>query len=337
MPFPKTGNERARPDLAATLFDFDMQGNRDRMVALQVFPMRDVEYYKGTYGRVSRKQMLGRAAGVPGAAPGWAFQRAPRTGYQKDDMSFSDASWETTEFGLSGRVDEKESRAYRDYFDHEVVVTSRVAGLLAIERELRVSNQVFSTTIFAGALQTDVGSTASRKWSNPATADPIDQVRTARLAVYGRTGRFPNCCVINAIAFEYLIACDQIRSRIHAQGAGSPDRASLINKQIVAQALNIDEVIVAEGVYDPSNPNDPLAATAIWGPHCSVFTKSRSMDVSEPTLGRTFHWPIDDSMPQGFVEQYYDNETRGTYIRVRQEEDNRLIDADAGHLLLDVY
>ncbi len=338
MPYPALGTERARPDLAETLEAFDLQSNMANMVALQIMPLREVQYNKGTFGRLTGKQLLGKASGVPGAAPGFEYQRASRTDYNRDDMAFTEDSWETTEFGLEGLVDERESRAYRDYFDHAAVVTRRVSNLLATSREVRVAQQIFNvTTLTTAGVVTNIGSTAANQWNNPTTSDPVGQVKAARIAVWKRTGLWPNAVVMNALAFEHLIATDAIRTRVHAQGAGSPDRASLINREIVAQAFNVDEVIIGAAMYDPTNPNAAYTPTPIWSEHCAVFVKARGTDLANNCFGRTFHWAIDDSMPNGYVEEYRDPKKRGNIIRVRQEEQQKLLDVNCVQLLQAVY
>ena len=339
MPYPQNGTETPRLDLARTLMELDLSANVSNMVALEVFPIQSVQATKGEFGRMNRKQLMGRTPGLPATSPGYEYRRAPRSAYAKDDTSFTTDKWETEEFGLTGLIDRNEANAYQDYFTFETVVTARVANQLLTSMEQRVAAACFDTTVFTtvAGKQTNVATVAAEQWSNQVTATPIRHVKDAKLAMYDQFGMMPNAMVMNAIAFEHLISTDDIRARITAQGAGSPDRNALITRQMVAQCFGVEQLIVATSVYDANNPNQVFNASPIWGAHAMLFVKSTSLDLAQPSLGRTFSWTEDNSMPNGYVETYYDPEYRGDRVRIRHQLQNKLIDSANGYLLANVY
>lgn len=338
MPYPSTGNERPRPDLARSLDEIDVVANRNNMVALKVFPVREVPSINGTFPRQTRKQLMAKAAGVPGAAPGFALQRAPRAGYAQDDMAFSEDSWRTVEHGVEGKIDENERAAYTA-IQHDLVVTQRLANLLATERELRVSAAVFNTTTFTtgNGRQINAAATPAEQWHNPSTGTPTKHIKNAKLAVFNRTGLVPNAMVLNWIAWLHLINTDEVRARVHGQGAGIADRQRNITEAMVAEIFDLEEIVVAKAVFDAANPNAAYSNACIWGAHASVYVKVDSLDLSQNGIGRTFHWAGDKSTPNGYVEQYYSEEVRGDKIRIRHQEHNKMLDADCAQLIATVY
>lgn len=337
MPYPSTSSIMPRPDLAETLMEFDLFGNLNNMVAFEVAPIRDVPKFKGDFGRVPAKELMKRHPAANTKPPGFALERAPKSGYQQDDTKFDIDSWETTEFGMEAPVDDWEAEAYKDYFEQEAFCTSRIQARLLEEAELRVSSIVFDTTRFTVPNGKQLATTAGERWQDPVNARPLKHIQAGIFQVYNNSGMWPDSIVFNRFAWLYLIRTDEIREQVHAQGAGSPDRADLITKEIVGQALQLKNVIVAGGTYDKNNPSQTFAPGQIWGPHAMIFKRATSNDLRDICLARSFHCAEDNSMPRGYVESYEKPEIRGTQIRVRHRMQNRIMYDNVGCLLTDIY
>jgi len=335
MPYPKTGSERARPDLADTLYEFNLVANMASMVGFEVLPIREVQLFTGTFGRVEAKQLLKRHANAASSPPGYEYQRAPRSAYAQDDATFTEDSWKTIEHGLEAPVDDFEKNAYRSYFEQEAFTTMRINNQLMTACEQRIAGIAFDTVTFAPGQNRGV--VLSNAWDDYTSATPIDDVLTGMMAIYDNSGIWPDSMVMNKKTWLHLIRTDQIRERIHAQGSGDPDRAGRITKSQVAEILQIGNIIVAGGTKDGANPNAAFAPEQIWGPHCLLYKKAMTRDLREIGLGRTFHWALDGSLPNGYVEDYRDPEIRGTKIRVRQQLQEKLLYADVGYLMQTTY
>ena len=337
MPYPATGTERARPDLADTLFEFDLAMNMAGMVALDVFPIRDVPVYKGDFGRVLLKEHLKRPTTSTSNEPGKAYKRAPRSAYATEETSFTKDTYETEEYGLEGFVDDWERDAYRDYFEQETFVTQFIQNQLLTQMEERVEAACFNTTTFNPGNGNGEDLTGGELWDQHTTADPVRQVREGRQGVYNNSGVWPDSIIMNEFAWQNLIETDDIRQRVHSQGSGSEDRQELITRRIVGQILGLQNVFVAGATYDAANPNQPVNPAQIWGPHALIYKQAQTRNLREVALGRTFHWAIDDSMPMGFVEDYRHPETRSMKIRIRHQMENRMLYSAVGWLLNSVY
>ena len=59
-------------------------------------------------------------------------------------------------------------------------------------------------------------------------------------------------------------------------------------------------------------------------------------DMSEPCIGRTFHWAEDGSQPAGTVETYRDETKRSDIVRVRHDVDEIVMYTEMGHLLYNI-
>lgn len=329
MAFPKLGTERARPDISEALEEYDLAMNMNKFVAGRLLPIRNVELAHGTYPAIELKQLMKNNLATTVTGAGKGLTRAPTGGYARDDFTFTERAYSTVEYGFEARVDERESAHYASYFDHEVVSAVWARYRLLLEQERRVAGEAFSTTRFAG--QT---ADAAVPWSTPATADPILDFRLAKFAVFDLFGQWPDSAIMNRHAFTYLRETDQIRARITGQGAGDPDRQRLITTSQVADVLDLEEIIIAEAVEDTAGPNAAFAAAEVWGASSLLFKRANS--IRDPGLGHILHWGRDGSMPNGFVEDYYEIQNRTQIVRVRHQV-QELWKMNLGYLLTTVY
>lgn len=318
-----SGTAQARPELAASLLEFDYEMSQRGFVASQVFPTFSVNHYAGTFGRVTIEELLK-------AQPD--LQRAPGSGYNRDTMQFTVDTWATKEYGHEEVVDEREAKQWGNYFDHEVIATRRAMNIIMEKAEQRVADAVFNTTVYTGAALTETLS-GGDKWSAASTADPAAKIAAAKKKVFDNIGMWPDSAVMNRATFNALRQCVAFRSLISSSGAGSSELASRITIQQVAEAFDLPNIFVAGGAKNSANANAAATPTHIWGNHVMVFKRCNSPDLREPGLGRTFHWAEDGSQVDGRVESYFSDEVRANIIRVRHQTDEKRLYTECGYLL----
>lgn len=324
MAYPST-TVRARPDLAASFMEFDYAASQAGFVGQQVFPVMEVAEKKGTFGRVPVEELLLKTPDL---------KRAPRSGYARDDIKFTDDSWDTVEYGWEEPVDANEAAAYRNYFDHEMLATQRATNVLLTGFEERVAAIAFNTTIFADGTFGDAVAAGDQvtpaQWD---TASPIEYFEAAVQGVYDNSGIIPDTVVMNWKVFRGLKRTKQIRDAIASSGAGSSEAFGRITVQQLAEVLGIPNVIVAGGTHNNAARNAAADPSQIWGNHALVFKRTNTQDLREVGLGRTFHWGEDDSMPNGFVESYEEPQIRSEIIRVRHQVHEKLLYKEVGWLI----
>lgn len=331
MAFPSLGTERARPDIAETFLEMDLEMNMRALVATQVLPVREVQYAHGNYPAVTLKQLMSRPPSASVTGVGQDLTRGPKGAYFRDELEFEQRNYATVEYGIEGGLDDNEVAHYASNLDHEATTAMWLRHRMLVQQERRVATEAFSTSRFSG--QTGA---ASVVWSTPATAVPTDDVLTAKLDVVATYGMWPDTMIINRIAWNHLRETDQIRSRVHGQGAGEPDRARNISQAVVADILDLDEVIVAGGVEDSANANAAFSGAHIWGDSALVFKKIRGQSIREIGLGHTLHWSADGSQPRGMVEEYREPRNRSNILRVRHQT-QELFKYNIGFLITTVY
>lgn len=324
MPSPSTSLATLRPDLAESFMEFDLAADQAGYIGTKVFPVVDVMSQAGTFGKIPIEELLQNSD----------TKRAPGSGYARGDFTFETASYACQEHGHEEVVDDREAKMYAEYFDAEVVSTARAFNAVLKNAEKRIADAVFNTTTWTGSSLTTA---ITNEWDDTTNAVPITDVEAAVQTIYDNSGLWANALIINKKVFRNLRLCDQIRDRVSSNGAGSSEMQGLITVQQLAQAFDLEHIIVAGGTQNTANEGQTASLSPVWsGEYAMVCKIATSGDFKEPCIGRTFHWSEDGSSLGGTVETYRDETVRGEVVRVRHDVDELVLYAQAGHLLSNV-
>lgn len=322
MPSPSSALSTLRPDLAASLEEFDLAADRSGFIAQRVLPVLDVAKQAGNFGIIPIEQLLQTRDTA----------RAPGSGYARGKFTFEPGVYATAEHGAEEPIDDREATMYRDYFTAEQVATQRAYDAVLRNQEIRAAAAIFNATTFTAHT-----AGVSIEWSTAATAVPIADVEAAVRAVWLASGMWPNALIINRLVFRNLRLCTQIIERITASGAGSPAKPSDITAAMLAAVFDLEEVIVAGGSKNAAAEPQAVSISQIWSSEYAMVAKvARSQDFREPGLGRIFHWGEDGSQIGGTVETYRDETIRGDVVRVRHDVQEKILHVEAGYLLSNI-
>jgi hypothetical protein len=322
MPVPSSALSTLRPDLAASFEAFDLEAEKANYIGSRVFPVVDVYSQAGTFGQIPLAQLLQQRD----------TRRSPGSGYARGNFTFTPSSYACEEHGAEEPIDDREENMYAEFFDAEVVSTRRAYNAVLRNAEARIAAATFNTSTWTGAaLTTDVSGTP---WATVASAVPITNVEAAVNRVYDNSGLWPNALVINRRVFRNLRLTPQITDRIASTGAGSSTLAGNITVEQLAQAFDLDYILVAGGSQNSSIEGASAAAAQIWSSTFAMVCRvATTNDFREPCIGRTFHWAGDGSNIDGTVETYRDETVRSDIVRVRHDVDEIVLYPQAGHLL----
>src|SRR5688500_640208 len=140
-----------RPDLGATLMEFDEMANQAGFVGLQLAPVVEVAEQSANIGKIPIEQLLQTQD----------TSRASGGGYRRGNFTFSDFSYATEEPGWEEPVDERNLRIYRRYFDAEVVAAKRARNFVVQNHEIRVATALTATATFVDAAAATIWTTAA--------------------------------------------------------------------------------------------------------------------------------------------------------------------------------
>lgn len=303
--------------------EFDLEMNQRGFIGPQVLRPRMTAQQSASLGKVKIEQLLQLKT----------TKRSARSGYGRDNWEFDQFSFATEEYGWEAVMDDREMKIYRDVLDQELISRQRAIDAVCQEYERDVAAAVFNTTTWTGASLTTAVGTA---WSTWATATPIADINAA-ISKVRLGGVRPNAMIINDPVFRDLINCTQVIDRIRYAQVATQD----VVKSALAAVLNIDRIIVADGLKNTANPATDAAISDIWGRYAMVCRVATTDDPREVCVGRTFMYEAENSPGAAgsqdalavVVEEYREESTRGSVFRARNDRQIKILYPEAGHLL----
>lgn len=313
-----------RPDLGASLEQFDLAMDRQGFIALQVLPVIETAVASGTFGKIPLKELLKNAE----------TRRTSRSNYNRGDWQFTEDNFATKEYGFEEPVDDRDAKLYANYFDAEMIAVELARDTVMRAHEKRVADLLFNATTWTGASLTTA---VTNEWDDATNATPIDDVEAAVTKVYDLTGMWPNALIINRKVFRNLRKCDQIIERIASQGAGSATKAKDITAAQLAAVFDLSKIVIAGSSRNSANEGQNASLSQIWSNEYAMVARlAETNNIKEPCLGRTFHWGADGSEIGGTIESYYSNEVRGDVERCRHEVHEKVLYTEMAHLLSNI-
>jgi len=159
-----------------------------------------------------------------------------------------------------------------------------------IRREAQWVSQYFKTGIWTGEVggQAAADSTHVAYWDY-ATAQPIVDIRHAKTQARLNSGGFvPNIGVFSRPVFDKLVDHPDFVDRVkYGQTAPNPAMAT---RRIMAEILELEEVLVVDAVYNAAAEGATEATTFIGGLSAALFYRPRNPGLMTPSAGYTFNW-----------------------------------------------
>ena len=317
---PTSSTTISRPDLGALAYEYDANALSLGFIAGQVLPTFDVVEQTGEYPIIPIEAMLKLPKNT---------KRAPRTEYSRTDWEFETDYYSCQDHGFEEPLDDVEARMYRRLFDGETVSVQRAMQVIMRVREKRVADKLLSTTYVPAN-----GNAAGGNWSTLASCVPNTDVAAVMLSHYYTYGVRMTKAAMSDILFNYIwhSAAFRTANQYVLNIDNSPKE---IRRQMVANFLGLDEVLVGNELYDSALKKKAFSLAGIWSATKLLLFAGAlpgDLDLKKPVLGRTFLW-TGDSPDILTVEQYREEKIRSEVYRVRHTVDEKLIFPYAGYIM----
>jgi len=307
-----------RPDLGATLEEFDLDMALNGYIAQQVLPVIDVRQEAMNIGKIPIEQLLKDRD----------TKRAPGAGYSRSDFEFTTFAFACEEHGAEEAVDDRAAKIYARYFDAEAIATRRARAAVMRNAEKRAAALLFNTSTWTGS---DLFTSVGTEWSTVGSATPIANVDAARNKVRDGSGLIPNAGICGWKVFEHLRRSAEIEDLVKHWGGDDPKR---MTQSQIAAVLGLDHLFVGGGQKDTGAEGQATSLADIWDDEYFMVARvAMTDDPGEPCVGRTFHYTEDGSMVGTIVETYRDEPRRSDIVRARHDVDELTMYVQAAHLL----
>jgi hypothetical protein len=218
-------------------------------IADKVFPVVPVDHQADFYYRYGRRAYLQTNAAL----------RAPGTETPGVEWTFTKNPFFAPVWGLHNDIEDQLRSNADANFQLDTAGTELITQQMLLRRDLQWISSYFASNIWGETL-TGVTSTSPTTGNftqfDVAGSTPIELFRAAKLRFKRRTGMMPNIAVFSANAYNALLDHPEIIERIKYTQAG------FVTEQLIAQAIGIDQVLVASAVQATNYDEEIIADTA---------------------------------------------------------------------------
>lgn len=158
-----------------------------------------------------------------------------------------------------------------------------ITNLLALAREVRTANLVFTAGNYGASNQSTLSGTS--QWSDFTNSDPVQ----AHLAALDACIMRPNIAVYGRATWTKLATHPKVCKAVF----GNNTDAGIVSRKAFADLFELDDVLVGEGFVNTAKKGQPVTLSRVWGKHASLVYRDQ---LATADRGTTF----------GFTAQFGD-------------------------------
>ncbi len=173
--------------------------------------------------------------------------------------------------------------------DIDVATTKWCMEQLLIRRDV-----LFASNFMAAVWGTNVtgaaagnGSTTFTFWNDDANGDPFSDISLAQTTILQNTGYEPNVLVMSWPVYQALrkhpLVIDRIKYTQPAFGGN-------VTPELLAQAFDIEEVLVSKAVYNTAAEGAADSMSFIVGKHALLCYRAPAAGLWQPSAGYVWSW-----------------------------------------------
>lgn len=185
------------------------------------------------------------------------------------EFSASRQTSQTQDYGLEDPIPYKDIENARDSgYDPEARATEVLTDLILLDREVRAAGLVFNANSFASGSKTTLSGTG--QWSDTTNSDPIAALENAIDGLLMK----PNKLVLGRSVWTAL----RRHPKVVAAVLGSANSTGRVTRQLLADILEIEEVIVGEGWVNTARKGQTATMARCWGKHAALLYVNPTAD-----------------------------------------------------------
>lgn len=252
----------------------------DAYVADKIFPVVPVQHQADKYWIYSKNDYFRDEAQL----------RSDATESAGGGFNLSTASYSAGVWAFHKDVGDQVRRNADPALDIDVATTKFIMQRMMIRRDRffmgkYVTNGVWNTDI-TGVASAPSG-TQTIYWNDDANSDPFSDIATGQTTILQNTGFEPNCLLLSWPAYQVLRKHPLVIDRIKYT---NPAYAGTITPQLLAEAFDIEDVIVSKAVYNSASEGLTASFSFVMGKDALLVYSAPEPGLMVPSAGYTFSW-----------------------------------------------
>jgi len=245
--------------------------------------------------------------------------RTPGAQARTFDYSVSQGTYTCTEKALEKIVPDEFVNNSDDPYDPK-----RDAAMFCVDKIwLHQENALATTMADTSTITQNTTLSGTDQWSDYGNSDPLDDINTARETIRTNTGLHANVAVFGIATWQKFIHHPDVVERIKYVGTVDPEAV----KRAVASLLQVDEILIGEGIKNTANQGQSDSLANVWGDHFWLLYRPSTPSLMTASFGFT----ITDM--DRMVDTRYDAARVGEVVRVRDSYDQTIVDAACCYLI----
>ena len=307
-------------DTALSSIAINYMQNPDGFFARKVFPVVPVNKQSDKYFVFDRGDMLRDEAA----------RRTPGTQAARGGYRLSSTSYECEEFAYAHELPD-EVRVNMDLAGADQYSVKHVAQKLLIREDRMFYSAFMQTSVWSN------DSSPGTKW-NSAGGTPIQDIRTGIRTVKNSIGYDANVGLVTRNVFDSLLDNADIIDRIN--GMSTAAEPAVANNIALARIFGLEEVIVAESIYDSAadGQTESVGPTTGSDEIFLLLYRPKAPSIDSPSAGYTFAWSDFDGLLGGSpaIRQYREEHRKQDVYEGSIFVDQVKTAAGAGYFLYNV-
>jgi len=308
-----------RADISTVLME--AVGQEAYFIAQNVFPVFPSATEVGRYPRfrIGSGELLKAAGGT---------KRNISGSYNEVERKFEWDNYQTEEYGMEERVDDKIARRMENFFDAEMVTSKLLMNELMLDYENQAATALFTPSNFTNSYNTTANSGVAWTGANLATMDVPKDIN-AVIEAQTLLGEEPEVLILSLQLWNLIRRSTKLQTWVYgflnvSQGG------SQITPQMFAQCFGLRDVLIAKKSYDttPKGAKTPTL-TPVWNSSYAALARLGEGDFMNGGAGRTIIWDADQPGGLFTTESYRDEARRGNKIRIRSNRVIKIVNPNA--------
>ena len=255
--------------------------------------------------------------------------------YPRIQRQYENDNYSCQEYGIEAVVDDSNRENLSRFFDLESSETRWAYRQVQLAHELRVKSVLFNRATFT-ATTSATAYTAANVIGNGVNGFDVGlDIDIAKQAIQARGENVNGLTLVMSLnTFNLIRASNKLQNRV--RGTISTDSQLTLDKQSIADALQVKEILVGAAAYDTSAQGASSSTMSnIWTDDYiwlgTVMPAAGPSQYFSGGVGYTLFWAQDADIFQ--VESYRQEQIRSEVIRARQFTAEKIVLATAGQLL----
>lgn len=310
---PQPDRSDVHVDQPLTQFSIASMNQAEAFIAQKIFPRIPVKKESDKYYVFTKSHLFRPTVEVRGPSA-----RVKHRGYALSTSNYS-ANEYATGILVPDRIADNSDAPLRPYEDATTIISHDM--LMFIE------NNFAAEFLVTGTWTTNTTLSGTDQWSDYANSDPIKNIDDAKETITGLTG-IPGQMQSVAMGASVWKKLKRHPSILNAFGGGD-SRLKVLTKEIVADVLEVKEILVSEAVQNTNvEGNATQTLSRIVSKNALVFYAPPSPSIMTPSCGYFFAKTVSEIM------RYRINERRSEAVEISSLFDFKATDVDAGVLYI---